>query len=154
MPGIAIVPLTFWASVQPAGSVTVTTRPTVAAAVFEQPAKLPPNVTVGAEGSVKPAGKVIFTKSLTARALIAAFTGVTPTVHVASAPAAVRFVADVAVTGVVATVVVKVPLRDPGSRLDTTLPVPLALLTMPGIAIVPATPWASVQPAASVTVTT
>jgi hypothetical protein len=99
MPGIAIVPAALFASVQPAGSVTVTTEPAVEpVAPDAHPAKLPPNVTAGDAGMpVHVAGKVIVTVAPAASAPVDV--AVKPTVHVERAFAFVRDPANVTDVG-------------------------------------------------------
>jgi hypothetical protein len=90
MPAIAIVPAALLASVQPAGSVTVTTPLAAEPVVALQPLKLPPNVTDGDAGiPVHVAdGKVIVTVFPADREPVEV--DVKPTVHVESAAAFVR----------------------------------------------------------------
>jgi hypothetical protein len=104
IPAIATVPDALFASVQPEGSVIVTTLLDVEpVAPAPQPAKLPPNVTAGEAGmpEAKPLSKVTVTVSPAASAPVA--DAVKPAVHVERAPAFVRLPAKVtAVVGVAA----------------------------------------------------
>jgi len=98
IPAIAIVPAALFARVQPAGRVTVTTPLAAVAAVELQPAKLPPNVTVGDAGMpVHVFGNVIVTVSPAVRAPDA--DAVKPAVHVDDASAFVRDPAKVTELG-------------------------------------------------------
>lgn len=86
-PAIATVPAAAFASVQPAGSVTVTTLLDVEpVAPAPQPLKLPPNVIDGEAGrpDEKPLSNVIVSTSPAASEPEAV--AVKPTVHVVDAP--------------------------------------------------------------------